>query len=207
MEEDVAVDKPSFVKLYKIPLIFLGLGIVLVLFGVRLLFLPSPNGVEFIEESTQSARIAAKITVEMAGAVEKPGVYTLPSDSRIQDLLVLSQGLSADADRAWVGKYINLAAKLTDGAKIYIPYLTEKNSSSGTQMNSTLGAVSINTSKDILNINTASSGELDQLPGIGSVTAQKIISGRPYQTIDELVSKKVVSKSVFEKIKEKISIY
>ena len=47
---------------------------------------------------------------------------------------------------------------------------------------------------------------MDKLPGIGPVTAGKIIAGRPYSVIEELVSKKAVSKSVFEKIKELISL-
>ena len=59
----------------------------------------------------------------------------------------------------------------------------------------------------MVNINTASETELDALPGVGPVTAQKIISNRPYQKIDDLVSKKAVGASVFSKIKDQISIY
>ena len=55
-----------------------------------------------------------------------------------------------------------------------------------------------------LDINSASKDELEKLPGIGPATSQKIIAGRPYRAKNELVSKKIVSKSEYEKIKEQI---
>jgi len=57
-----------------------------------------------------------------------------------------------------------------------------------------------------ININSASLVELDKLPGIGQVRAQDIIDGRPYQRIEDLLIKKAISRSVYEQIKEKISI-
>ena len=67
-----------------------------------------------------------KITVEAAGEVEKPGVYEMTVDSRVNDLLTVAGGLSANADREWVAKNINLAQKITDGVKIYIYHLIIK---------------------------------------------------------------------------------
>ena len=58
-----------------------------------------------------------------------------------------------------------------------------------------------------VNINTASQSDLESLPGIGPVTASKIISDRPYQIVEDLVNKKAVSKAVFEKIKDQIVVY
>lgn len=58
----------------------------------------------------------------------------------------------------------------------------------------------------LVNLNTTSLGELDKLPGVGPVTAQKIIDGRPYVSVDELLSSKIVGKSVYDKIKNQISI-
>jgi len=55
-----------------------------------------------------------------------------------------------------------------------------------------------------VNINSASVHELDGLPGIGEVTADKIINNRPYERIEALVEKKIVGQKVFEQIKEKI---
>ena len=56
------------------------------------------------------------------------------------------------------------------------------------------------------NINTATGPELDKLPGIGKARLAKIIANRPYKATDELVSKKVIPKNVFDKIKDKITV-
>ncbi len=57
----------------------------------------------------------------------------------------------------------------------------------------------------LTNINTATTADLDKLPQIGKARAAKIIGARPYKTTDELLSKKVLSKSVYDKIKDKIT--
>jgi competence protein ComEA len=142
------------------------------------------------------------ILVDVEGAVVKPGVYKLPVESRIQDGLIAAGGLSAKADREYVAKTLNLAIKLTDGTKIFIPTLGEPTGSEPV-----LGATTVGATNALINVNTASESQLDSLPGIGPVTAQKIISGRPYGSLDELLSKKIVSAKVYAQIKDKIAIY
>ncbi|MBI2420982.1 MAG: helix-hairpin-helix domain-containing protein, partial [Candidatus Levybacteria bacterium] len=97
----------------------------------------------------------------------------------------------------FIEKNINLASKVTDGMKIYIPRVGESLSSG---VNTTISSGS-----SLVGINSAGQAELEALPGIGPVTAGKIIAGRPYSSIDDLVAKKAVSQSVFEKIKDQIS--
>jgi len=158
--------------------------------------------------ASAAAKQAKKLTIDVEGAVEKPGVYTLPPDSRVQDALIAAGGMSKDADRTKVSQTLNLASSLADGGKLYIPTVGEQmvpsggtsTTSSGTS-NSVLG-----TQTKVININTASSSELDALPGVGPVTAQKIIDNRPYQSTQELVSKKAVGQSEFEKIKDSVSV-
>ena len=58
----------------------------------------------------------------------------------------------------------------------------------------------------LVNINTASAADLDKLPQIGKARSQAIIKGRPYRNTDELVSKKILSQGVYDKIKDKITI-
>ena len=127
--------------------------------------------------------------VDLSGAVIKPGVYELKQGTRINDLLIQAGGLSAVADRDWVAKNLNLADELIDGKKYYIPSTGEK-------------AV-----EGLIDINSASLSQLESLEGIGEKRAQDIVSNRPYGTIDDLASKKIIPASVFNKIQEKISAY
>ncbi len=114
--------------------------------------------------------------------------------SRIDDLLVVAGGLSIEANRDYVSKNINRALKLSDGQKIYIPTINEKSDIASFKTQS-------------ININNASLEELDSLSGIGPTLAKSIIEQRPYSNIDELQSKGILKKNVFEKIKDKITAY
>lgn len=146
-----------------------------------------------------------KIIVEISGEVLKPGVYELEVGSRVNDLLIAGGGLSSQADREWVGKNINLAQKLVDGVKIYIPQkLTE--SGKGT-VKEVLSRSSDLPDQTKININTASVAELDSLWGIGEATAQKIIEARPFQKPEELLEKKIVKSNVWEAIKDQVTVY
>lgn len=134
----------------------------------------------------------------------------MPKDSRVEDALISAGGLSTSADRTWTVRYLNLAARLSDGQKIYIPklgeqseVLTANNSSSYQNVSSSFS----NQESGLVNINTASQKELEELPGIGPVYAQSIIEHRPYSSVDELLSKGVLKKSTFEKIKDKVSLW
>lgn len=154
------------------------------------------------EQHTANSVQQLQIVVDVAGAVEKPGVYKLPSGSRIGDALVMAGGLSASADREWVAKSINLAEIVKDGGKIYIP---EK----GTTERET---PSLRNGKGVtlgnkVNINMASTGELYALPGIGEARAKIIIENRPYGSISELLSKAKIPQGVYDKIKDLVGIY
>ncbi len=198
-----------FVKKHWLPI---GLGLVgLIFLGYGLIGLFSSGGGSdnIIFESSNTASDSAMtnktgIFVDISGAVVKPGVYQLKADSRLQDGLIAAGGLSAQADRDYIAKNLNLAIKLKDGTKVYIPDKTQ-NSKLKTQNYSGEGnEISVS---GFININTATLSELDKLPGIGPVTAQKIVDNRPYGDINELLSKKIVSSKVFEQIKEKITSY
>jgi competence protein ComEA len=147
----------------------------------------------------------AEIWVDVAGAVEKPGVYQLSGGSRQADALTAAGGLGEKADREWVEKNINLAQKLVDGGKIYIPERGEGETESVKVTPSQSKGVTLLTDK--ISINTASSAELDTLWGVGPATAEKIIQNRPYSTVEELLTKKVVKSNVYEAIKNQITVY
>ncbi len=143
--------------------------------------------------------------IDVEGAVINPGVYELFPEARVQDAVSAAGGMHKDADRFAVAKSINMAAPLSDGMKLYIPFEGEEatlmTGAEGWQTVAVAGAL---TSQ--VNINSASQSVLEELPGIGPVTAKKIIDLRPYKTIDDLLSKKVVGQSVFDKIKAEITV-
>ncbi|MEK7526158.1 MAG: ComEA family DNA-binding protein [Patescibacteria group bacterium] len=189
--------------------------ILLLLFGALLIgggllsskiYSTSSDKVEIINPSA-SDNNQQQFVVEISGSVEHPGVYHMVSGSRIDDLIVACGGLSVDADRGWVDKNLNRAAKLTDGQKLYIPnqseVLSANDSTAGTSISN---SISQNLSKSI-NINTASSSQLESLSGIGPVTAQKMIEGRPYSSVEELLTKKILSQKVYDKNKDLLSVY
>ena len=186
-------------------LIFLGYGLIALLGASKsssdIIFEPG-NDSNLSSTSASAKTSVGDIVVDVEGSVLKPGIHRVALDSRLRDGLIAAGGLSEDADRNWVTKNLNLALKLNDGAKIYIPKIGESIIGS----TGTTGITGSNNMEQI-NINTASEGILDSLPGVGPVTAQKIIKGRQYSSIDELISKKVVSNKVFDQIKEKIRVY
>lgn len=148
-----------------------------------------------IEQVGDDFESSESILVDVSGAVVKPGVYELESTARISDAIAKAGGMREDADHEHVAKAINLAEPLQDGMKVYIPDMSE------TIDNSVLADKS-----GLISINKASSTQLEELPGVGPVTADKIIANRPYASIEDLLEKKSVGSSVFEKIKDQISL-
>lgn len=175
----------------------IGVGI-LVSFGLSAM--TDSDQIEVVKTGDQPLAVDGQIqevVIEAAGAVIEPGVYRLPPDSRVIDALAAAGGLTAQADRVWLERYINLSQKLTDGIKIYIP----KQNDTFIKAKTEEGMV-----QNQININTASLKDLDELGGIGESRAKAIIGGRPYSRIEELVEKKIVPKNVFEKNRDRLKL-
>lgn len=198
---------------FRYPLLILLAGFILIGSGLLVyksgIFAPTTK-VEVLTAGESFKNGPSEITVEVSGAVMKPGVYKVPVGSRVEDLLILSGGFSEGADRAWSEKYLNRAAKVNDGQKIYIPSTSEQ--SNVLSANKSNGDQSISSSfpsdsNALININSASLNELDALPGIGQVYGQNVIEHRPYSNVGELLSRGVLKKSVFEKIKDLVTVY
>ncbi len=199
-----------FLRMYFIPLILGFIGLMFLVYGLIGYFGQKKDkpdilfeaASDFAESDAGLGSAAGQnkqqklIVVDVEGAVEKPGVYKLASDSRMQDALIAAGGLGRGADRELVAKNLNLAAKLADGMKVYVPFQGEKTVITDSRV--------MAGEQTAVNINSASVQELDGLPGIGKTTADKIISNRPYEKIEVLVEKKIVGQKVFEQIKDKI---
>jgi competence protein ComEA len=142
------------------------------------------------------------LIVEVAGAVVRPGVYSLPVGSRVGDAIAAAGGYSPDVDPRQAETQLNLAAKLLDAELIHVPRRGESPSpgSPGSTTHGTPGLV---------NLNTATAEELDTLPGVGPATAQKIIAAReqqPFRAVDELLSRKIVSASTLAKLRALVTV-
>jgi len=190
---------------YKVPIIIALCGVILVGGGI-LAVLVSGRGEEKIEiiSSEETKETQKTIFVDIEGAVENPGVYELEENSRLENLLVAAGGLSVEADREWMAKFLNRAQKLTDGAKIYIPKTGETTVSKDIKSDQTVAGEK---TTSLVNVNTASSAELDKLWGIGPVTAAKIIDNRPYQMVEELSTRKILKKNVYERNKDLLTVF
>ena len=188
-------------------LVTLGLlgGLLLVVGVFSVVVISSRTGGEdlVIQKASEAEELGSKLVADVAGAVIKPGVYELKAGARINEALIAAGGLGEEADREWVEKNLNLAAKVTDGQKIYIPSEGETEKVAPLQGKGT----TLMTRLDLVNINTASSAELDTLWGVGEATAKKIIDNRPYGAVEELLTKKAVKNNVYEAIKDSVSVY
>ena len=154
------------------------------------------------------------ISADIEGAVKKPGVYRFKRGKRIKDLIDLALGFTDDAEIAFFRRNVNLSKLVEDQEKVYIPTKDDislgryvenpKTIGSSYQMSEQDGASA--GSETVLNINTASIEELDVLPGVGKITAEKIVESRPYSSVEDLLDRKIVKKSVYESIKDLISV-
>ncbi len=196
----------SYVSQYKLPIIIGLAGLAFLFYGLITTMKPfeASEQIQFVSSDhdtiSDTPLPSAKkdmIVIDIAGAVNEPGVYKMPGDARIKDALEAAKGMNEQADSEAVAKRINLAAKLIDGMKVYIPFLGEE------QVQSAAGEIG----DELININAASQKDLESLVGVGEVTAQKIIDNRPYERIEDLETKDIVSPAVFNKIKDGISIY
>jgi len=144
-----------------------------------------------------------ELVVDVSGAVKNPGVYRMRTNSRVGEAISMAGGLLDQADQGWVQQKLNLAQVLSDGVKIYIPYVSEVDVNKNNDLQGgTLGSVGA-----LINVNNASLEELDGLWGVGESRAQSIIDNRPYQNVEELISKAGLPSNVFEQIKEKITVF
>ena len=144
----------------------------------------------------------APIEVQVIGGVVRPGVYTLPEGSRVQDAITAAGGLLAEIDP----NSINLVAQLEDGQQVEISNGTTSGASTtSTSPFHVLSTPRSNSSAtDLININTADLTMLESLPDIGPTTAQKIIDYRnlhgPFTNIQDIMNVSGIGPATFDQI-------
>ena len=159
-----------------------------------------------LPEPSQQEEASALIYVDIDGEVKNPGVYKIEPESRIFQVIEQAGGLTKDADTS----SINQAETVYDGAKIHIPGKGEAGESL-----SPPGALSQDPSggtvvRGKININTAGADELQTLPGVGQVTASKIIDYRtasgPFHSVEDIMNVSGIGDKTYEKIKDQITV-
>lgn len=149
------------------------------------------------------------LVVDVAGAVLHPGVYHLPAGSRVADAITAAGGFGPRVD-ALVAQALNLAAPLTDGVQVRVPSRDDATAhATGSPGPGGVKSGSGGGSGGPVDLNTATSAELDTLPGIGPVTAAKIIAsreGQAFSAVAELQTRKLVGAATFAKLADLVTV-
>lgn len=175
------------------------------------LFAPPPNRVEdglddASSVATQSPTISptfafdeqAMLAIHVAGEVVSSGVHELPAGSRVIDAITAAEGPTSSAEL----DALNLAAFVADGDRIYVPSEREVEGDPLLVLEQDEGAS--------ININRASAGELEELPGVGPATADQIVQDRaangPFSTVDDLTRVSGIGPATVEKLRDFASV-
>jgi len=190
-------------------LLFIAFGVVCGLFGAGVANLASrpPRGTAILLSPLPTPRLWI---IQISGAVTRPGVYELPVESRGRDAVQAAGGLLPEADTS----QINLAARLVDGQSIVIQTNNSITTPSAQRSEPLSIPIEPASAQDlpvrVMNINTATLEDLDELPNIGPVIAQRIIDYRdlngPFTVIEEITKVEGIGEEIFKEIKDLITV-
>jgi competence protein ComEA len=150
------------------------------------------------------------VVVEVAGAVVEPGVYRLPGGTRVGEAIDRAGGYGPRVDAERASRELNLAAVLGDGDRILVPSRDDPPTTVGPPDDGGSPAGGEDEpAGGLINLNTASQTELESLPGVGPVTAGKIIEsreGQPFGSVDELRARGIVGEKTFESLRDLVTV-
>jgi competence protein ComEA len=146
-----------------------------------------------------------ELVVDVQGAVVRPGIVHLSVGSRVADAIAAAGGYGPRVAADRVGQTLNLAALVKDGDQVVVPSRDDRGPTTPT------GAVSSAAAGggSPVDLNHATVAELDALPGIGPVTAAKIVAardGQAFASVDDLRTRKILGAATFDKVKDLVVV-
>lgn len=205
-------------------------GLILLLFVVGFVgksYMNKPADIVFEnkEDSAPALPKSTDVQVHVAGCVAKPGLYKLTGDPRVSDALDMAGGAKPEANL----EELNLAAKLVDGTQLYVPFKAKPEPekiaepykggprSASVQTYSarpvdvkSSGSGSKNPPPSSISLNSATLAQLEQLPGVGPATAQKILDYRQehggFSSVDELMAVKGIGPKKMESMRKYLKL-
>lgn len=191
---------------------------VAVVFGLLAAFWPHEREADVLKIEQQAIDTAsekeeAKITVYVSGAVANPGLHEIAPGSRAVEAIAAAGGMTEEANK----DKVNLAKICKDGMQVNVPRLSAKErrrlaaaNTSASRAEAATGSASYNAAQESepaltgkVHLNTATMEELETLPGVGAVTAQRIVeyrSAHGFAKIEDLMNVKGIGQAKFKKM-------
>jgi competence protein ComEA len=147
-----------------------------------------------------------ELIVEIVGAVARPGVYHLASGSRVVDLVEVAGGYGPRVDTARAERELNLAGALKDGDQIRVP--SRDDEPAGVASGAPAAGDPGPGDPALVPLNSATSAELEALPGVGPATAAKIIAARdeaPFVVVEDLRTRGILGEKTYDKLKDLVT--
>jgi competence protein ComEA len=173
-------------------LVLVGLGIAVFVTAV------TPRGTSTViapDDAPTAPAVSAVIYVHILGQVARPGLYQLPDGARAVDAVAAAGGFTKQADAAG----LNLARFVSDGEQIVVPAIGE-----------TVSAAPEVAGDGRVNLNTADAAALDTLPGVGPVTAAKILAWRDehgrFESVEDLLDVGGIGEAKFDSIRDLVTV-
>ena len=185
--------------------------------------LPVSSLLQSAQSAVTSKAVQAKtVRVQVSGAVLEPGIYDLPANCRVEEAIAAAGGMTENAD----SERVNLVRKVRDGMQIRVPVqkaartnrTQRKNaqaksglgeSASGKSSSAKAGSGRNSSMMQSVRINSASAGELQQLPGIGPALAQRIVETRKggrFTSADDLLRVPGIGKAKLAKLRNYVEV-
>ncbi|HMG26291.1 MAG TPA: helix-hairpin-helix domain-containing protein [Acidimicrobiia bacterium] len=167
---------------------------------------PAATGSSATSGSAGAAKKGERVTVHVAGAVAKPGVYDLATGARVIDAIEAAGGGVPDADL----NRLNLAAKVVDGQRVLVQRVGEAAPAGPSAGGSSGTGGGTADPSGLVSLNSATQPELEALPGIGPTLAEAIIAERErrggFRSVNELRDVRGIGEKRFADLKDKVTI-